>query len=76
MKFRTQLFLTALTMVMTPVCKAYTTGDGICHTVGGANTYNLNINGKQILSDKNIARIEAIDMEKLSASTTYIAQCD
>lgn len=76
MKLRTQLFLTALTMLMTPVCKAYTTGDGICHTVGGANIYNLNLNGKQIPADKNKANTEVRDLETLSASTTYKAQCD
>ncbi len=52
MKFRTPLFLSALIIFMTPVCKAYTTGDGICHSEGGAYIYNLNLNGQSIPADK------------------------
>ena len=76
MKFRTPLFLSALIIFMTPVCKAYTTGDGICHSEGGAYIYNLNLNGQSIPADKNKAGTEIRDLETLSSSTSYKAQCN
>ncbi|MDU4662315.1 MAG: fimbrial protein StgD, partial [Enterobacter hormaechei] len=76
MKFRTPLFLSALIIFMTPVCKAYTTGDGICHSEGGAYIYNLNLNGQSIPADKNKAGTEIRDLETLSSSASYKAQCN
>lgn len=76
MTFRTAPFLTALILLITPVCKAYTTGDGVCHSVGGTYIYNLNLNGEVIPASKNKAGMEVRDFQTLMASTSYKVQCN
>ena len=76
MKFINGLFLLAVMMFIAPVCHAYTTGDGICHAVGGVYIYNLNLNDQEIPADKNKAGTEARDIDTLSSSSSYKVQCD
>lgn len=76
MKFIKGLFLLAVILFIAPVCQAYTTGDGICHAVGGVYIYNLNLNGQEIPADKNKAGTEVRDFETLSSSSSYTVQCD
>ncbi|HBL4905539.1 fimbrial protein StgD [Enterobacter hormaechei] len=76
MKVRTHLYITALMLLVAPACKAYTTGDGICHSEGGAYMYNLNLNGQKIPADKNKAGTEVRDMATLTSSATYKVDCN
>lgn len=76
MKVRTHLYITALMLLVAPVCKAYTGGDGVCHSVGGTYMYALNLNGKTIPADKNKAGTEVRDMATLTSSASYKVDCN
>lgn len=76
MKLRKEIYLAIVMMLIAPVSKAYTTGDGFCHSVEGPYIYSLNLNGQQIPADKNQAGMEVRDLATLSSSSRYKVQCN